>query len=117
MATANVDTPNPIVGKVLAIFIKYNDTPPATTDVVIKTKGLSPAPPTTTILTRTNTGTDGLFYPRAQVHDSAGTGVNYAATFPIYEPVPVHDKLNISIAQANDNDSVDVWLLVDQGDY
>lgn len=112
VATANNSSTALVKGLIRAVYVKYNDSPPATTDVVIKTVGTSPAPPTNTLLTLTNAAASGWFYPRQQVHDSAGAGVSYNGTHEIYEPVAVYDYINVAIAQANNDDSVDVWVLV-----
>lgn len=107
---ANVDTPVAVRGRVSGIYIQYNDAPPAaTTDVTIKTKGASPEPPTYDVLKVSNAATDGWFWPQVQICDTAG-----AAIAGEYTPVIVHDYLNIAIAQANDGDSVTVWLLVEE---
>lgn len=108
VATANASTSHIVSGRVMGIYVKYNDTPPATTDVTIKTVGTSPAPPTYNFLVLTNAATDGWFYPQVQIHDTAGSAI--AAE---YTPLLVHDNINVTIAQANSGDSVDVWLLVD----
>lgn len=113
VSTANATTSINIIGTITAVYVKYNGSPPAgTTDVTIATQGTSPAPPANTILTLTDAATDGWFYPRHQVHDEAGGGVTYDATNEVYEAVQVHDKITVTIAQANDGDSADVWLLV-----
>lgn len=109
-STANIDTPVPLRGRVTGIYIKYNDTPPAgTTDVTIKTKGTSPRPPTYNLLVVSNSATDGWFWPQVQICTTAG-----AAIAGEYTPILVDDYLNIAIAQANDGDSVTVWLLIEE---
>lgn len=112
-ATANSTTTTPIFGKVTAVYVKYNDTPPATTDVTVSTTGTSPAPPALAFLTLTNANTSGYFYPRAQIGDLAGAGVTYDGTNEVYECVPIADTVTVTIAGANAGDSADVWLLVD----
>lgn len=112
VATSNADSTSPISGRILAVYIKYNDSPPAgTTDVVISTKGTSPRPPSNTILTLTDAATAGWFYPRHIVHDEVGAAYKWDGTNEVYEPVPVNDIINVAIAQANAGDNVDVWLL------
>ena len=94
--------------------MKYNGSPPAgTTDVTVATLGTSPSPPANTILTITDAATDGWFYPRHTVHDEAGVVITYDATREVHEPVAIHDKVKVTIAQANDADSIDVWLLLE----
>lgn len=65
-STATVTTPTRLTGELKAVYIQYNDSPPATTDVTVKTQGTSPAAPSITFLTRTDTATGGWFYPRAK---------------------------------------------------
>jgi len=112
VATNNANSTSPISGRIVGVYVKYNDSPPAgTTDVVISTKGTSPRPPSNTILTLTDSATAGWFYPRHMVHDEAGALYKWDGTNEVYEAVPVNDFINVSIAQANDADSIDVWLL------
>ena len=108
-STANASSSHPLTGRVQAIYVKYNGSPPgATTDVTVKTVGTSPAPPTYNLLVLANAATDGWFYPRVQVDDTAGSAI--AAE---YTPQLIYDYLNVTIAQANDADSADVWILLD----
>ena len=105
-ATANDDSSIVVRGLVLGFYIRYNDSPPAaTTDVTIATSGNST--PGYTLLTITDAATDGLFLVRDNAVDTAG--VSQAS---VWELIPVHDNLNVKIAQANNGDSVDVWALV-----
>lgn len=106
VATANATTSVVISGTLEAIYVKYEHSPPAaTTDVVVKTAGTSP--PSTTMLTLTNAATDGVFYPRTLVHDTAGATI--AAN---YTPFLINDRVNVLIDGANALDNVDVWLLL-----
>lgn len=109
-ATNNYTTTTFIVGKVMGVYVRYNDAPPNTTDVIIKTVGTSPAIPTQTFLTLTNKNTDGLFMPRTIPQDTVGANL---AALTVAEPVVIADKVNVSIAQANDGDSVDIWMLIE----
>lgn len=96
-----------VVGLIYAVYIKYNGAPPAaTTDVTIRTKGTSPKVPLTNLITVGNAATDGLFMPRAQTHTIAGAANDVTGL------CPVHDFIEVVMAQANDNDSADVWLYV-----
>ena len=107
-ATANADSSIRLIGRVVGIYVKYNDSPPAaTTDVTIKAIGTSPAPPTYNLLVLTNAATDGWFYPRVQVCDTAGSAIANE-----YTPLVLHDYINLAIAQANAADNVDIWLLL-----
>lgn len=106
-STSNADTVR-MNGRMCGVCVRYNDSPPATTDVVIKTKGT--AAPSITFLTLTNKNTDGWFFPRVIPDDLLGVDL---AALAIAEPIPFDDVVNIAIAQANDGDSIDIWLLVD----
>ena len=109
VSTANASSTVILSGRVQGIYVKHNGSPPAgTTDVTVKTVGTSPYPPTYNLLAIVNAATDGWFYPRVQVHDTAGSAI--AAE---YTPLVIHDFVNVLIAQANDADSIDVWLLLD----
>lgn len=108
VATANADTPVRLAGYVVGVYVKYNDSPPAgTTDVIIKTKGTSPEPPSFTILTLTNGATDGWRWPRVLTQDVAGADITGN-----YDWIYIDDFVNVKIDQANANDNVDVWLLL-----
>lgn len=107
-STANSTTAIVASGLVAAIYVKYNDSPPAgTTDVTVTTLGTSPSAPALTLLSVSNAATDGWFFPRALEHlNSDGS----ALTTHTY--MPLQDKVKVTIAQANDGDSVDVWLVL-----
>jgi hypothetical protein len=114
VSTANATSTVVLKGRVSAAYVQYNGSPPAgTTDLTIATLGTSPSPPANTILTITDAATDGWFYPRHQIHDEAGAGVTYDGTNEVYEAPPIFDKVKVTIAQANDADSADVWLLLE----
>lgn len=110
VATANADSPQRLTGRVVGIYVKYNDSPPAgTTDVVIKTKGTSPAAPSYNLLSLTDQATDGWRYPQAQIHTVAGVAIDGE-----YTPLLVDDYINVKIDQANAGDNVDVWLMLEK---
>ena len=111
VATNNANSTHVITGRVVGIYLRYNDAPPAaTTDVIIKTLGTDPSIPTYTLLTRTDSATDGLYLVRAT--PCGVTGVALAA-LTVLEPWPVADFVNVLIQQANNGDSVDAWLLIE----
>jgi hypothetical protein len=109
LATANADTTHRLAGKVIGIYVKYNDAPPATTDVTIKTVGTSPEPPTYNLLVLTDANTSGWFYPQAQIHTVAG-----ALIAGEYTPLLIDDYVNVLIDGANAADNVDVWLMLER---
>lgn len=108
VSTNNADSGASLKGRLMAAYVRYNDAPPATTDVVLKTKGTKA--PSVTFLTLTDKNTNGWFYPRVIPDDLLGVDL---AALTIAEPIPFDDYINIAMAQANDGDSVDVWILVD----
>lgn len=110
-ATNNGSTDQVLCGRLIAAYVKYNDSPPSTTDVVIKTLGTeSGSPPSTTLLTLTNKNSSGWFYPRVTPDDLVGVDLT---TLTILEPMPFAGKINVSIDGADSGDSVDVWLLIE----
>ncbi len=111
-ATANASS-HAVRGKVHAIAVKYNDAPPATTDVTIETGGVSPRVPAITLLTLTNANTDTIKYPRVQVHDTAGVGLTLNGTQIASDKIGIDDAVKVTIAQANAADNVDVWLCLE----
>lgn len=110
-ATANTNSTIILTGRVLAIYIRYNDSPPAgTTDVIIATAGTNA--PANTLLTLTDAATDGWFYVRHKVHDETGAGITYDGTNEVYEAPPICDYVNVKIQGANASDSIDAWFLM-----
>lgn len=107
-ATINKDTNIRFCGRMAGIYIKYNGDKPATNDVIIKTTGTNA--PSITFLTLTNKNTDGWFFPRMIPDDLLGVDL---AALAIAEPIPFDDFVNISLAQSNTDDSIDVYLLVE----
>jgi hypothetical protein len=108
-AENNTSYDTTIKGRIKAVYVDYKDSPPATTDVIVKTLGVSPKAPTQTILSLADNNTSGWYYPVQQLHTTAGAAI--AATYN--DGIPVDDKINISIAQADDDDYVEIWLLVE----
>lgn len=106
-STSNATSSVRICGKVKGVYVRYNGSPPAgSTDLTVATSGTSH--PAVTILTLSNAATDGWFYPNAQIHTTAG-----AAIADQYTGIPIADFVKVTIAQANDADSADIWLLFD----
>lgn len=112
VATANETSSIIVRGKVLSVFVEYLDSPPATTDVTVATAGVS-ALPAATILSLANANTNIVKYPRVGVHKSDGTNATYDGTNQIFEPQYIHDKVKVTIAQANAGDSVNVYLVLE----
>ena len=104
-ATVTAYSTTEIHGFIYAVYVKYNGDKPATTDVTISTKGTSPKVPSISILTLTDKNTDGLFLPRINAHSILGV-VDTSGD----KHIPISDYLKIVVAQANTDDTVDVWL-------
>ncbi len=109
-ATATTTTTIPAIGFVAAIIVRYNDSPPSTTDVTIATAGTGH--PAITLLTLTNANTDVTRNVRHAVHDSTGAVVTFDGTNAVYDLPAVADFVTVTIAQANSGDSVDVWIFL-----
>lgn len=98
-ATANAISGEPIRGTIVAVHLKYTDSPPAaTTDVTVAEANNDPA---VSVLAITNGATDGWRFPAAAVVDQVG-----AAVTGVVKEIAVSDYLKVTIAQANDNDGV-----------
>jgi len=110
VATNNATTSTQVTGSIAGVYVRYNASCPATTDVIVKTVGASPAIPSQTFLTLTDKNTDGLFLPRITPQDTDGADL---VGLTVLEPIAISDFVNVSMAQADDACSVDVWLLVE----
>lgn len=107
-ATSNATSDQAIDGVVMAVYVRYNGSPPsATTDVTIATAAAGDEAPSRTLLTLTNSATDGWRDIRAQ-----SIGVTGSAISGSYVPMPITDRIKVTIAGANAADSADVWLWV-----
>lgn len=97
---------NLIIGKILAIHLDYS-AGAATTDVTIATTAI----PVQNILVRTDSVTDGWFYPRVALHDTAAAAITYDGTRPVHDYVEVTDYITASVAQANNAQTLTVTIL------
>lgn len=80
--------------ELVAIYLDYHASAPATTDVTVKSVG---NPATVTLLTRTSSVADGWFYPSVNLHDNAAAAVTGAYAAPV-----IHGgSLLVEIAQAD----------------
>lgn len=110
LATNNATSTVPVNGRIAAIYINYLDSPPATTDVTITTAGNSA--PAYAILTISNSATSGIYYPRAALRSQTGVALTYDGTNPVSDLPIIADNWKVTIAQANDGDSANVYLFV-----
>ena len=112
-ATASTTPGQLLSGRVLAAYIKYNDSPPAgTCTATIATNNVNY--PGQTILSVVNSATSGWYFPRVAVHSNAGAAVTYDGTRPIYEPQAISDNVKVTISGVNAADNIDVWLMLEQ---
>ena len=79
--------------ELVAVYLDYNGLAPATTDVTITSPG---NPASLTILTRSNSATDGWFYPKVQNHDNVAAAVTGS-----YSDPPIHGSIQIDLAQCD----------------
>ncbi|NIO41545.1 MAG: hypothetical protein GTO41_16040 [Burkholderiales bacterium] len=85
-------------GKLHAVYVDYHASAPATTDVTISIA----APVSATLLTLTDTNTDGWYLPRADTHDETGAARLYAAAGEnVADEFPTGGKITIDVAGAN----------------
>ena len=101
-----------VVGKVLAVYIDYVDSPPsATTDFTLSDES---DPASESIITLTDTATDQKIYPRRVTEKNEGTDILYVTGEEVHEPYVVHGRLEATIAQANAADSVTVTVWIER---
>lgn len=74
-----------------------------TTDVTI-----SLSSPAQTFLVRSNSATDGWFYPRLQVHGSTGSGLTYDGTYVVAEPPVAYGQLTLAVGQSTPTQTMTV---------
>jgi hypothetical protein len=108
VATATGYSP-PIAGEVLAVYLDYVGSPPAGTDFVLSDEN---DPASESIVSLTDANSDVKIYPRRKMQDSGNTDVTFDGSNEIYEPYVVHGRLEATIAQANNGDSVTVTAWV-----
>lgn len=82
-----------LIGELLAIGIDYHADADAGTDVVVSVS--SPAGPAQTLLTVSNSKTDGWFYPRVGAVVPANTAIADSAV-----EIPFAGKLSVAVAGA-----------------
>lgn len=91
-ATGTGTSTSPVRGVLNGIKIDYHASAPVTTDVTIaESTGM-----VRTLLTRTSSATDGVFYPGAQQHDTS------AATVTSYAPyILAGDYVTVTVAECD----------------
>jgi hypothetical protein len=100
----------PVAGEILAVHIAYKGSPPAgTTDITLSDES---DPASEAIISLTNAATDIKIYPRRVAETNDGTDLTYDGTRKVYAPYIVHGRLELTIAQANNDDYAiaTVWV-------
>lgn len=106
-AVGSGETPHVVDGIVRAVHLNYSASMAATSDVTIVEANESPA---IQVLTVSNNATDGWYAPMAQAVNQSGAAItNQGAA------IVARDSLTVSVAQANDGDSVVVTVVWDDG--
>ena len=107
VATNSATTNSKVSGKIIGLYVRYNDSPPAgTTDLTVKTAGNNT--PAYNVWKAANAATDGYFAIRQATVSPAN-----AANTNDYEALAVDDNITVLIEGANNGDSADVWLFIE----
>ena len=101
-----------VAGKVLAVHVDYQDSPPAATADFTLSDESDPA--SETIISLTDQATDNKISPRRLPEKNDGTDILYVAGEEVFEPYIVHGRLEATIAQVNAGDSVTVTVWIEQ---
>ena len=97
-----------IHGKILKVYVDFQDSPPAgTTDFTLSSER---DPGSESIVSITDSATDAAFYPRRVLETEDGTDLTYDGTRKVYGEFVVHGRLEATIAQANAADYCDVHV-------
>jgi len=96
-------------GRVIAVHVDYQESPPNTTDFTLSDDD---DPAAENIVSLTDQATDLKIYPRRLVETNDGTDLTYDGTRKVYEPYVVAGRLKAVIAQANAGDAcaATIWL-------
>lgn len=106
-AASNADGLN-LAGTIVAVAVRPNFSYLSTEmDITIKTKGQSA--PEVEILSLSGLTAEGWYHPRLPIQD--GVGADIADMYGV--GIPVFDVVNVAIEAANDDDSADIWLLME----
>lgn len=108
-STGEKDTTSQLLGEVMGFYIKYSTNPASTIDTEIDTLGTDDVP-SYQLLKLTDNVTSGLFLVRKQAVDINGVALIYSTSNPMAVPIPIIDKLKITLKQGNIADYADVWM-------
>lgn len=106
-STGSATSSTQAIGEILAVYVD-EDAAATTIDVTLAATNT----PTENILNLSDVTADAWYYPRRQTCLNDGTALTYDGTYKQVEPYVVHDTLTLSLAQANDGDSVTVYVYV-----
>jgi hypothetical protein len=97
-----------ISGEILAVYVKYQGSPPAgTTDFTLSDET---DPSSENIISITDAATDIKIYPRRVLELNDGTDITYDGTNEVYGKYIVHGRLEAKIDDANAADYCDVYV-------
>ncbi len=102
-STANKTSTKVVRGWIVGVYIQYDGSPPATSDVTIVGADITPAQD---IITVTDANTDDWFHPLHQAQDESGANLTGQGV-----PIIVAERIKVTLAQANDDDGVTVTIL------
>ena len=103
-ATGSGTTGKPITGRIVAVHLDYSAGQAATTDVTITATS-----PDATVLVRSNSATDGWFYPHTPANLASDAS---AISGGVVMGVPVDGYVSVAIDDADDGETVTVTLMV-----
>lgn len=95
-------SPTPLNGRLIAIHFNHGADGAATTDVTVATT----AAPVQTLLVKADSATDSWFCPVLAEYMEVSVSA--------YAPPPVDDYVTVTVAGANDDQTLDVTLLVEE---
>jgi len=101
VATGNATSSRIIDGQIVAVQLKYIDSPPVTTDVAVELVDSDAGFANQPIVTKSNSATDITLYPQVQACDTDGVAITGA-----YAPIVGHGYVKVTMSQANNNDQV-----------
>jgi hypothetical protein len=95
-----------LVGEVVAIYVDWNGSAPATSDIDVVCES-DDDHPEITLVDKDDSATDAWFYPTIEETDTGGTGRS------TYRPIPISGMVKVSVAQCNAFDAaVTVYVYV-----
>lgn len=100
----------PVNGEVMAVYIKYQDNPPAaTTDFKLSEED---TPTSGNIISLSNTATSTRVFPRVLIKDNTGTNITYDGNRNVPDYYIALGRLKGILSQCNEGDYADitVWM-------